>query len=231
MHVLFIFSVLRGLIPIMSNRSIMEEAAQLKPQRNWRRRGALLAIALLCLYFLLPITLNFLARLLIRQDPLQPADVVIAMGGGQHCLRLQYAAELYRKGLGHKLLLSGVEAFDGNAAEEKVRQQAVNLGVPAADIFIVTNTFNTRTEADKLAILMRQQGWKSSIIVTEPSHSRRAHYTLQHAAPDLMFAAAPVPAEWPGVWRAERGWTRHSDTRHTIREFLAWINTLVGGLS
>ena len=191
----------------------------------------MLTIALLLLYFLLPVALNFSASLLIRQDPLQPADVVIAMGGGQHCLRVQHAAELYRQGFGRKLLLSGIEAFDGNAAEEKVRQQAVNLGVPAADILLVTNTFNTRTEADKLATLMRQQGWKSALIVTEPSHTRRAHYTLQHAAPDLIFAATPVPAEWPGVWHAERWWTRHSDTRHTIREALAWINTLVGGLS
>lgn len=191
----------------------------------------MLMIALLLLYFLLPMTLNFLASSLIRQDPLQPADIVIAMGGGQHCLRMQHAAELYRKGFGRKLLLSGIEAFDGNAAEEKVRQQAVHLGVPAADILLATNTFNTRTEADKLVTLMRQQGWKSALIVTEPSHTRRAHYTLQHAAPDLLFSATPVPAEWPGVWRAERWWTRHTDTRHTIREVLAWINTLVGGLS
>ncbi len=209
----------------------MEVTAQPKPQRNWRRRGALLTIVLLVLYFLLPPTLNFAATLLVRQDALQPADVVIALGGGQHCLRVQHAAELYRQGFGRKLLFSGIEAFDGNAAEEKVRQQAVQMGVPAADIFIITNTLNTRTEADKLAALMRQQGWKSALIVTEPSHTRRAHYTLQHAAPDLLFSATPVPAEWPGVWRAQRWWTRHTDTRHTIREALAWINTLVGGLS
>jgi uncharacterized SAM-binding protein YcdF (DUF218 family) len=209
----------------------MNETAQSKPKQNWRRRAGVFAATLLLLYFLLPLTLNFLAGLLIRQDPLQPNDIVIAMGGGQHCLRLQHAADLYRKGFGRKLLLSGIEAFEGTAAEEKVRQQAVNFGVPAADILIVTNTFNTRTEADKVAALMRQQGWKSALIVTEPSHTRRAHYTLQHAAPDLMFSATPVPAEWPGVWRAERWWVRHTDTRHTIREALAWLNTLLGGLS
>ncbi len=215
----------------------MEETAPSKPPRNWRRRGAILTIVLLLFYFLLPVALTFLAGLLVRQDALQPADVVLALGGGQHCLRLQYAAELYHKGVGHKLLLSGMEFDAGSPAEEKVRQQAVNLGVPAADIFILTSdlftltkAFNTRTEADNLAALMHQQGWKSAVMVSEPSHTRRAHYTLRHAAPDLTFYAAPVPAEWPGVWRAERWWTRHRDTRHTIREFLAWINTLAGGL-
>lgn len=208
----------------------MNETAQSKPKRNWQRRAMIFAAILLLLYFLLPLTLNFLAGLLIRQDPLQPNDIVIALGGGQHCLRVQHAAELYRRGYGHKLLLSGIEAFEGTVAEEKVRQQAVNFGVPAADILIVTNTFNTRTEADKVAALMRQQGWKSALIVTEPSHTRRAHYTLQHVAPDLSFSATPVPAEWSNVWRAERWWTRHTDTRHTIREALAWLNTWLGGL-
>lgn len=187
-------------------------------------------MALLLLYFLVPLTLTWLASWLVRQDPLQPADIVVAMGGGQHCLRLQYAAELYRKGFGRKLLLSGIEVFDGSDAEEKVRQQAMSHGVPAADIFIITNTMNTRTEADKLSALMQQQGWQSAIVVTEPSHTRRARYTLQRAAPDSTFSSVPVPSDWPGVWRAERWWTRHNDTRHTMREALAWINTLVGGL-
>ena len=215
----------------------MDEAAPSKAKRSWWRRGAILTIVLLLSYFLLPVALNWLAGLLVRQDPLQPADVVIALGGGQHCLRLQYAAELYHKGFGRKLLLSGMEFEAGGPAEEKVRQQAMNLGVPAADIFILTSdifnltkAFNTRTEADNLAVLMHRQGWKSAVMVSEPSHTRRAHYTLRHAAPDLTFYAAPVPAQWSGVWRAERWWTRHRDTRHTIREFLAWINTLVGGL-
>jgi uncharacterized SAM-binding protein YcdF (DUF218 family) len=208
----------------------MNEAAQSKPKRNWWRRGAILTIALLLLYFLLPFTFTWLASWLVRTDPLQPTDIVIGMGGGQHCLRVQYAAELYRKGFGRKLLLSGIEAFESSEAAEKVRQQAINFGVPATDIVILTNTFNTRVEAANIAALMRQQGWQSAIVVTEPSHMRRAHYTLQHAASDLQFSAAPVPADWPGVWRAERWWTRHADTRHTMREALAWINTLAGGL-
>lgn len=208
----------------------MSEAAKLKPATTRWRRWILIAAALLCFYFLLPITLNFLASCLVRNDPLQPADVVIAMGGGRHCLRLQYGAELCRQGFGRKLILSGIDSFEGSEAEEKVRQQAVNLGIPAADVFILTNTFNTRAEADQLTTLMRQNGWQTALVVSEPSHTRRARYTLQQSAPQMRFTAHPVPADRPGVWRAERWWTRHSDTRYTIREFLAWVNTLVGGL-
>ncbi|MBL8207602.1 MAG: YdcF family protein [Blastocatellia bacterium] len=208
----------------------MAEAKELKPKATRWRRWIFVVTALLLLYFLLPVALNWLAACLVREDPLRPADVVIAMGGGRHCLRLHYAAELYRQGLGRKLLLSGIESFEGGDAEENVRQQAVSSGVPAGDIFILTNTFNTRTEADLLTELMQQHGWKSALVVSEPSHTRRAHYTLQQSAPEFQFTAHPVPADRPGVWRAERWWTRHSDTRYTIREFLAWGNTLAGGL-
>jgi uncharacterized SAM-binding protein YcdF (DUF218 family) len=207
----------------------MGEIQQTNPKRG--RRWLLVGLALVLLYFLVPAALTGLASLLVRQDPLQPAGVVIVLGGGRHCLRLQYGAELYRKGFARKLVLSGIAAPVGSAAEANVRQQAVRLGVAEADILVVKNTWHTRAEAEALTSLMRAQGWHSALVVTEPSHTRRARYTLQRAAPDLAFSAAPVPQEWPQVWRAERWWTRRGDMRYTLREFLSWLNLLVGGLT
>lgn len=208
----------------------MQAAVQSKAKRNWWRRGAVLTIALLLLYWLLPVMLTWLASCLIRNDPLQPADIVIALGGGKPCVRLQYAAELYRRGLARKVLVTGIVAPPGSLAEEAARQQLVNLGIPPAEILVLKNTRNTRTEGEAIGRLMHEQGWQSALIVTDPSHTRRARYSLQRAAPDLTFYAAPLPAA-PGVWRAERWWSRRGDMYHTIREFLAWANTLIGGLS
>jgi uncharacterized SAM-binding protein YcdF (DUF218 family) len=209
----------------------MKEIPPTNPKARRWRRGLLIGMALLSLYFLVPATLTGLASLLVRQDPLQSADVIIVLGGGRHCLRLQYGAELYRKGFARKLVLSGIEVPAGSTAEENVRQQAIRQGVAETDILVVKNTWHTRAEAEELTSLMRAQGWRSALIVTDPSHTRRAHYILQHAAPELAFAAAPVPQEWPQVWRAERWWTRRGDMRYTIREFLSWLNLLVGGLT
>ena len=207
----------------------MSETTPLTPKATRWRRWFLLATALLLLYFLLPLTLNWLATCLVRQDPLQSADVVIAMGGSTPCLRPRYAVELYRQRLARKVVISGLPVEWGEAAQKETRQSLVNFGATEADIVFADDTLNTRREADALVQLMREQGWKSALIVTDPFHTRRATYTFEQAAPDLIFYAAPLPAG-AGVWSPNRWWTRRGDMYYTVRELIAWGNTLAGGL-
>lgn len=189
----------------------------------------LFAAAFLLLYFLLPLALNFLATCLVRQDALVPTDIVISLGGGRDCLRHQYAAELYRRGLAKKVVLTGLNFSRGEQEEKATRRYLTNLGIADADILLLRDVRNTRREADALAQFMRAQGWQSALIVTDPYHTRRAHYTMQRASSDLTFYAAPLPPG-PLVWRPERWWTRRGDMYSTVRELLAWANTLGGGL-
>ncbi len=189
----------------------------------------LFAAACLLLYFLLPLILNFLASCLVRQDVLTPSDIVISLGGGRDCLRHLYAAELYRQGLAKKVVLTGLNFTQGDGEEKVTRRYLTNLGVAEADIVALKNMYNTRREAGAVAQLMREQGWKSALIVTDPYHTRRARYTIQRAGPELTFVAAPLPAG-PHVWQPKRWWTRRGDMYSTVRESLAWANTLVGGL-
>jgi uncharacterized SAM-binding protein YcdF (DUF218 family) len=207
----------------------MDEGAQAKTKTRRWRVWLMLAIVLLLAYFLLPITLTFLAFQLIRQDPLQPADIVIAMGGGVPCLRPQHAVKLYRQGLARKIVLPGLPAIWGPNAIQETRQSLVNFGAAEADIVMLEDTRNTRTEAEMIVSVMREKGWKSALVVTDPYHTRRTHYTFRQAAPDLTFYAVPLPAG-PHVWEPERWWTRRDDMWFTVRESIAWINTLAGGL-
>lgn len=189
----------------------------------------ILATVFVSLYFFLPIALEFLASLLVRQDPLQPSDIVVALGGGRPCQRPHHAIDLYRRGLARKVVISGLADVWGPDAKKVTRESLINLGASESDLIILDDTLNTRKEADILTDLMRKNGWQSALIVTDPYHVRRARYTMQQAAPDLAFYAAPVPPG-PAVWSAKRWWTRRSDMWLTVREFAAWINTLVGGL-
>src|SRR5581483_7791301 len=86
-----------------------------------------------------------------------------------------------------------------------------------------------RVEYHLLAQLMRERGLKSAIVVTDPFHSRRALHTIERAASDLTFYSSPVPPG-PTVWRPERWWARRGDMYLTVREGIAWANTLLGGL-
>lgn len=194
----------------------------------WLRRFCLGATFLLALYFLLPFPLNFLAHCLIRQDGLFPADAVIALSGDAQCLREQYAAELYRQGLARKILVGGFPVAWGIHTGEAAKHFLVHHGIPADDVIVLKDTWNTRIEADLLVQQMRRNGWQSALIVTDRFHSRRAMYTMQAAAADLQFSSQPLPPE-QSRWQPEAWWERRGDMGLTMREFFSWVNTLAGG--
>ncbi len=195
---------------------------------RWRRRGLLAIAILLLLYLLAPYLLNLFARSLVRRDLLEKADVVVALGGDRRSLREQRAAQLYLDGWARKVIVSGVEYMPGINTGDAAKRYVIHLGVPEADVIVMRDARNTRAEARLLESLMSSNGWNSAIIVTAPFHSRRALFTIKRAAPGgrfRSFPTEPVPPEWqPDYW-----WRRRSDMYLTIREALAWINTLLSG--
>lgn len=180
------------------------------------------------LWFGLPALLNAAARQLIRADALPAADAIIALGGDPLCLRERHAAELYHRGLGRKIVIAGLPfAWGGNTGDAK-RRYLNCRGVPDADIVVLPVATNTRQEASTLQTMMRQNQWRSMIVVTSPYHSRRALFTMERRAGEMRFYSAPVPAEAP-EWRPAQWWMRRRDVFITVREFISWGNTLVGG--
>lgn len=194
----------------------------------WFRRLAISAGILLALYFFLPFFLNTLARNLIRQDALQPADVIIALSGDVRCERERYAAELYRRGLARKIIVGGLPVAWGIQTGEAARRFLIQQGIPDNDIIVLSGTWNTRIEADLLVQRMRQNGWRSVLVVTDLFHSRRALYTIEAVAPDLKVSAQPIPLA-QSRWQPDAWWARRHDVGLTVRECLSWINTLIGG--
>ncbi len=197
---------------------------------TWKRGITIGAATVVALYFLLPSALSAVAGSLIRTDAPTRTDAVIALAGDPRSLREQKAAELYKQGLAGKVVVSGIPLAWGAHTGEAARSYLLRLGIPASDVFVLKESWNTRREATGFALLMRRHGWQSAILVTSPFHSRRARYTFQRAAPDLNFFSAPVPAQ-PPEWRPERWWARRGDMGITVREFFAWGNTLLLNLS
>jgi uncharacterized SAM-binding protein YcdF (DUF218 family) len=198
-------------------------------KKRWFRTLLFLATILIGLYFLVPASLNALARGLIRRDALQSADVVIALSGDARCLREKYAAELYRQGRARKILVGGFDLAWGLHTGDAAKRFLIHEGIPAADVIVLKDTWNTRVEAALLVQQMRRNGWHSALVVTDLYHSRRALHTIEPVARDFQFSSQPLPEE-RSRWKAERWWTRRGDVWLTVREGLSWINTLVGGL-
>ncbi|MEP7273549.1 MAG: YdcF family protein [Acidobacteriota bacterium] len=192
-------------------------------------RLAALAFVAMTVYFVLPSVLTSLARQLMRTDPIAPGDVIVALGGDARCHREKKAAELYQQGVARRMIVSGVPSAWGVHTGDAAKRYLISLGIPADDIIVLHDSWNTRREAIDVAALMKSNGWHSGVIVTSPFHSRRALYTFERYAPGFTFVAAPLAPGSP-EWQPERWWTRRGDMGITVRETISWANTIVGGL-
>lgn len=212
---------------VLLNNKLKQNPSITRP--GWLRKIVLLVAGLALLWFLLPALLTAAARALIRTDAVAQADVVVALSGDARCWREREAAELYRRGMARKIIVSGVWFAWRVHTGQVARSYLLSLGIPESDVLVADNAWNTRVEAEAIVSLMRSQGWRSAIIVTDPFHSRRALLTFERAADELKFYSAPIPPE-RSLWQPERWWTRRGDAWLTVREFIAWGNTLAGGL-
>lgn len=108
-----------------------------------------------------------LARLLVIDDRLKPADVIIVLSGDSE--REAYAAELYRQGLAPKIIISSC----GSAARQ-LAKRAISLGVSEQDIILDENSNSTYENAVNSKKIVLARKFKSAIVVTSPYHMRRS---------------------------------------------------------
>ena len=179
-------------------------------------------------YLLLPVLANGAAQKLIREDQLTKADIVIALAGDAVCKREKKAVELYQQGWAKKIIVGGAQIAWGIHTADAAKRYVTSLGVPEADVLTIRDTWNTRVEAAELEKLMLAKQWRSAIVVTSAFHSRRAMFTIEHAAEGFVFISSPVSPGAP-EWQPDRWWSRRKDMSITIREFISWANTLAGG--
>lgn len=182
---------------------------------------------------------------------LPAADAVVSLGGaGQPSVleptgfhftrgadRLMTSAELMRRGKAPVLVLGGggYRREDGWGSEADAAKRWMDAwGVAKTPAISLGVCADTHDEAVKTAVLVKEHGWRSIILVTSASHMRRAAATFRKAglsvtcAPcnyisalsrgepvDWIHAPHPAGAELFGVWFHEvlgswlyrwRGW-------------------------
>jgi uncharacterized SAM-binding protein YcdF (DUF218 family) len=203
------------------------QSGKFKGRSRWLWIAASGLILLGC-YFLTPMALTGMAGSLVRADPVTKADLIVALGGDPRCLREKRSAELFLQGMASKLIVSGVPSAWGINTGDAAKRYVVSLGVPESSVIALRESFNTRIEAIAVSEIMKSNGWHSAIIVTSPFHSRRAMHTFERYAAGNSFYSMPLPEQKP-EWQRERWWSRRGDMGTTIREMIAWGNTLAGG--
>jgi uncharacterized SAM-binding protein YcdF (DUF218 family) len=105
------------------------------------------------------------------------ADVLVVLGaaltpdgrlGPALAERVEAGVSAWKSGLAPRLLMTG--AYEASA----MRQRAIELGVPAEAILLEHTALTTRENALFSGEILRQNGLRRALLVTQPYHRRRA---------------------------------------------------------
>lgn len=173
--------------------------------------------------------LSLIGSFLIVADPLQPADALVPLAGGVE--RVEYAAQLYHNGYASWLVATSMPHYMPGIRESYstlVRREAMWQGVPAEAIVQATTLVSTTyQEALVVRDLAQQREWQSLLVVSSPSHTRRARWIFRDVFADttITIRVHPIPNHWytPETW-----WQRQDGLRTTWTEYLKLITYIVG---
>ena len=145
------------------------------------------------------------ANLWIVSDPLVHADAIVVLAGNSHA-RPRAAADLYRRGLADKVLVSHWSDWQLN------RAALLNFGVPASAIeaFGKTQT-NTREEAVALREWAEQKAASVFVIPSEPFTARRVQWVFRREFSGRPVTIGVQPFDPQGSsheewWKTEQNW-------------------------
>jgi len=160
-----------------------------------------LASALVCLALLTVMYTPLAERLLrgiVREDRLQPVPAVVVLASEIHdsgeltdrsLARLFYAFQILRQGAAGRLVLTRRDGFQRSSrpAVERLMEK-LRFSYPIDE---TGATENTHDEAIGVCLIARKAGWSRVILVSHPSHMRRASAVFEKEG--LPVYCAPCP--------------------------------------
>lgn len=194
-----------------------------------------LRVVLRALLLLIAVTLLAFALLvwqvdrLGREDHARPSDAIVVLGarvnadgspGSDLTSRTYRGVALWLDGYAPHIICTGGFAGDRLSAAAVCKRFAVQLGVPAEQVFVADGSSNTIEDAQVTAALMAAQGWRSAILVSHPLHLYRARWLFQQAG--IQAVTSPTSTETDRIFPPLRAW-------YATREAAAIVITTLNG--
>ncbi|MFC3859636.1 YdcF family protein [Deinococcus antarcticus] len=211
-----------------------------RPTRRSLQVGAALLVAGLLVCLVTPVLRGPLAALTLRDTPVK-ADAVVVLGGGVQCgtralessslTRLVTGLKLWRAGYAPVVTVSEQSGLVGEANCPKMsvleREYIRTLyPVDGPEVLTLRNVTTTRDEAQRVSEYAKKRGWQRVMLVTSPSHSRRAAGLF--ASYGLNVVSVPAPEI-----RFDETLPRPADRLYALRvllyEWLSRVKFAVGG--
>lgn len=118
----------------------------------------------------------------------------------------------YQAGVAPRLLMSGGAVQNQFVEAQVMMQFARSQGIPASALFVEGESRNTIQNAYYSFQIMQEHDWSSVLVVSSPTHLRRASLIFSHYPLEWRMQAAPWP---PGLSLSKRLWFWCSESGYT----------------
>lgn len=187
--------------------------------------ASFLVVVVLILYFQ-KIPHILVGQYLSPADVLSKADAIVVVSGDSD--RIKHAVDLYKRGLAHKLILSGAaqEGFTSNALAMQL--EASLSGIPNEAIMLEEKATNTYENALFTKEIIKSQGLKSLILVSSPYHQRRVYETFNYVLRGDGVLIQNSPSIYSN-WKVRNWWLSETNTHFTNEEILKMLWIKISG--
>ena len=203
-------------------------------KRSLRRtlfRGGLLFLAAFCAliwFFRVPI-LTSVGNYLVVSRPLQKADLIVCLMGVPVPRGLE-VADLYKDGVAPFIFVGreeppeGAEVLKARGAHypeprELLITMLCELGIPESAILTTDKIMSsTISEARVIREVALERGFRSLLIVTSPSHTRRAWRTFRKVFGKDRITLGIVPTPY-ALFRPDDWWKKRTCAKEVVIEY------------
>lgn len=141
-------------------------------------------------------------------EEIHPADAIVVFGAAEYSghpspvlrARLDHAFELFQRGVAPVVITTGGAAADPSYSEGGVgHDYLMHRGVPERSLIAETQGRDTAESAVRVAVIMRENGLRSCVAVSDAYHVFRIRKLLRHDGVGTVYVA-PRPDSKPRSW-------------------------------
>ena len=185
------------------NRDSPPQVVPARPRRtHWKILLWLLIASMSVVGIAVSITALYIARHV--GDEARPAEAIVVFGAAEYAgrpspvfkARLDHAYDLYQRGIAPAVITTGGFGSDPTFSEGGVgRDYLSRRGIPDASLIAETQSADTAESAERVAAILRANGWHTVVAVSDAYHLFRVKQFL--ARKGIVAYTSPRPDSIP----------------------------------